>query len=302
MNCKPREPLAPRAAHKCVRPSGVKIQQATREGVGGVKLATRYFLPDDVSALCGVVVLAHGYAEHAGRFDHVIEELVSGGFAVATHDARGHGASTGVPFGTIDNFEWLVDDLVGLATHVHDEHPDWPLFLYGHSMGGLAVLRAAERQQVPVAGLVVTSPAIVPAESIPAPLVAVANLLGRVAPGLKTIALEEGAISRIPEVNAAYSADPLVYRGKITAGTGRQMNTGMANTIRDLAKVTEPILLLHGTADRLTSPKGSLEVVRRIGSADSEIQFYPGAYHELHNEPEAEQVIAHVVSWLQAHC
>ena len=108
-------------------------------------LATSYWEPDDDVATRGVVVLAHGYAEHHGRFAAVADVLTDSGFAVVTHDARGHGSSTGVPFGVIDNFDSLVTDFVGLARHAQQRYPNMPTFLYGHSMGGLAVLRAAER-------------------------------------------------------------------------------------------------------------------------------------------------------------
>lgn len=264
-------------------------------------LATTYWEPDEEVATRGAVVLAHGYAEHHGRFAAVADVLTNSGFAVVTHDARGHGSSTGVPFGVIDNFDSLVTDFVGLARHAQQRYPNMPTFLYGHSMGGLAVLRAAERGELDVAGIVLTSAAVVAAESIPGPLVAVANVLGKLAPGLKTIALEQGAISRVEQVNEAYDADPLVYRGKITAGTGREMNIAMKRAVKDLARIDCPILVLHGTADRLTAPAGSLAVIRGVRSADAEIRLFPGAFHELHNEPESADVLSYVTDWLLRH-
>ena len=280
----------------------MNVELDSRDGAKSAVLATTYLTPDDPTRIVGVVVLAHGYAEHSGRFTDVAKALTDANFAVVTHDARGHGSSTGVPFGVIDSFDAIVSDLAGLARHARERHPGVPLFLYGHSMGGLAVLRVAQiAVDLDLAGLVITSPAIAPAESIPAPLVAVVNLIGKLAPGLKTIALEEGAISRRAEVNAAYSADPLVYRGKITAGTGREMNIAMKQAVNDLPKIHCPVLVLHGTADRLTSPSGSLMVVRGVSSPDTEIRLFPGAFHELHNEPERDEVFALITAWLTRH-
>ena len=181
---------------------------------------------------------------------------------------------------------------------------DLPLFVYGHSMGGLAVVRLAEKAAAgtvdvpPIAGLVVASAALVAAESIPAPLVAVANVIGKLAPKLPTIRLDGEAISRDPAVRSDYDADPLNYRGKLSAGTGRQMNLAMAAAMDRARTITCPVLVIHGDADRLTAVVGSRRLAATLGSDDVTLREWPGAFHELHHEPERDEVLDTIVSWI----
>lgn len=164
---------------------------------------------------------------------------------------------------------------------------------------GLGEHSGAERTQDGIRGIVLTSPALVPAESIPKILVKLANVVGKIAPSLPTIALEGDAISRVQRVRDDYDHDPLNYRGKLTAGTGRQMNLAMAMALRDAAKITIPLLILHGDADRLASIEGSRRLAKAVSSTDCTMQEWPGAYHELHHEPERLEVLHTITRWIQ---
>ncbi|MEZ5380481.1 MAG: alpha/beta hydrolase [Microthrixaceae bacterium] len=268
-------------------------ETSTRPGADGVTLHTIAWTPE--GAPTAEILLIHGYAEHTGRYEHVAQAFCEAGFAVTSLDHRGHGQSTGVARGTVDSFELLVDDLAGV---VADRTSDLPLFLFGHSMGGLAAIRLAERDPSPFAGLIVTGASLQTAGSVPKPVLMLANALGRVAPNLPTIELDGDAVSRVPEVRADYDADPLNYRGKVTTGTAREMSVTMDAAMAEAAAVTCPVLIMHGTDDALTDPAGSLRFASQVGSTDRTVSIWPGCYHELHNEPEAPEVLATVVAWI----
>lgn len=272
----------------------MRTVESTRPGGAGVVLHTVEWSPDDGEVVADVV-LVHGYGEHSGRYAPVAEVLTGAGVRVHALDLRGHGRSSGLRRGDIDSFDRIVDDVDAYVASVGG---DLPLFLYGHSMGGLAVVRLAERDDSRFAGLVITSPALATAGSIPAPLVAAANVIGRIAPGLRTIALDGDAISRVQAIRDDYDRDPLNFRGKLTARTGREMNVAMGAALAEASRITCPVLLLHGEADTLTAPEGSARLAAALGSADVTHRTWPGAYHELHHEPERDEVLASIVEWI----
>lgn len=276
----------------------MKTAESTLAGSRGVTLHTIEWSPDDDGDVVADIVLIHGYGEHSGRYVPVAEALTGAGFRVSSLDLRGHGQSIGLRRGDIDDFDAIVDDV---SAYVDTVRTDRPLFLYGHSMGGLAAVRLAERDESRFAGLVITSAALVPAESIPPALVAVANVVGRLAPGLRTIALDGDAVSRDAGVRARYDSDPLNFRGKLTARTGREMNVAMASALTEAGRITRPVLILHGTADALTAPAGSQRLHDAVSSQDRTLRTWPGAFHELHHEPERDEVLTTIIDWISSH-
>ncbi len=273
----------------------MRSSESTISGAGGVTLHMAVWSPE--SEPIADVVIIHGLGEHSARYVPVAEALTAAGFQVSALDLRGHGRTTGVERGVIDDFDLLIDDAAQFIDSVRTTRP---LFVYGHSMGGLTAVRLAERSQDGVAGFIVTSPALVAAESIPKILVKIVNFVGKIAPRLKTIKLEGDAISRVQSVRDDYDRDPLNYRGKIRAGTARQMNITMAKALSEAGRITKPILILHGDADRLTSPAGSRKLDELVASSDRTLRLWPGAYHELHHEPEREEVLQTIIAWMKA--
>jgi alpha-beta hydrolase superfamily lysophospholipase len=125
-----------------------------------------------------------------------------------------------------------------------------------------------------------------------------AKILGVLVPGLPVQELDVNAISRDPAVVAAYNSDPLVYHGKVPAGVGRALlEVGETMTQRAPA-LTAPLLVVHGSDDRLIPVDGSRRLVESVGSTDVTLKIYPGLYHEVFNEPERDQVLDDVVSWI----
>jgi len=247
-----------------------------------------------------VVVIAHGLAEHSGRYAHVGERLTAAGYVAYTYDQWGHGRTAGT-MGNIEGFTHLRADLDTVLSKARGEHPGLPVFLLGHSFGGLVALDyVVTRGESGLTGLVLTGAAVDPAVGTALERAA-APLLSRLAPNLPVTALDATAVSRDPAVVQAYVDDPLVYHGKIRARTGAEGLKAVARVHAGLRKVTLPVLVLHGADDRLTSPSGSKAVAEKVSSVDKTLTLYDGLYHEIFNEPEQKAVLDDVVGWLDAH-
>lgn len=252
------------------------------------------------SANTAHVVLVHGYAEHCGRYAYVAGRLVEAGYDVHGYDQLGHGRSAG-KFGRVGSFDALVSDMERRVTAVQDAHPGASVFVLGHSMGGLVVLTALARGDVTVDGAVVTGPAVTAGADFPKILLLLVKGLGRVLPALPVQKLDSGRVSRDPAVVDAYETDPYVYRGAIDAKTGGELATAVEWLDAHVEDIHTPLLVVHGSADRLTDPAGSRKVHERAASKDKTLRIWDGLYHEVLNEPERDEVVAELVAWLDAH-
>lgn len=250
--------------------------------------------------LKGVVVLSHGYAEHGGRYAHVAERLAADGFVTYAADHRGHGRSEGTR-ANVNRMSEVVADVDAMIDLATGEHPDVPVFLYGHSMGGLIALRYAIDHQSKLDGLVLSGPAVVTTVGSKLERTA-AKLLSRITPNLRPTPLDSSQISRDPEVVRKYDADPLVYRGKIPVRTGAESLIAADAAIAQLAKLRLPLLIVQGTEDKLVSPMGAQLVAGTASSEDITLKMYDGLYHEVHNEPEQQTVLDDIAAWLTKHC
>lgn len=248
----------------------------------------------------GAVLLAHGYAEHAGRYAHVADRLTAAGYAVYALDHWGHGRSDGTP-GFVPMFQTFVDGMAALLARVQAGHPDLPLFLLGHSMGGLISTLLLARYQSRFNAAVLSGPAIVPAAPPSPLLIWISRFLSRFFPRTGVLTLDANGVSRDPDVVAAYLADPLVYKGKISARLGAEMFDAMARARDGASGITLPILIQHGDADSLAAPAGSQFLYDHLGSLDKKLILYPGLFHEIYNEPERERAIGDMIGWFDAH-
>lgn len=247
-----------------------------------------------------VVLLAHGYAEHAGRYDHVAARLNRAGYGVYAVDHWGHGKSDGEG-GFVPRFSVFTDGMAELLRRVEAEHPGLPRLLLGHSMGGLiATLFLIERQDA-FAAAALSGPAIVPGAPPSRLTLALSNLLSRFLPRLGVLTLDAEGVSRDPAVVAAYRADPLVYTGKIGARLGKEMIDAMTRAREGAGAIRLPILIQHGAADSLAAPEGSRFLFDHVASADKRLEIYPGLFHEIFNEPEREAVLGDLVAWFDGH-
>jgi alpha-beta hydrolase superfamily lysophospholipase len=263
----------------------------------GAALRWKGWLPEAPRA---VVLLAHGYAEHLGRYEYFASKLNSADIAVYALDHWGHGKSEGT-YGFVPRFSAYTDGVEALLAEIEARHPGLPRFLIGHSMGGLIAAVHLATHQSRYAGAVLSGPAIKPTEEPSKLLIWVSRLLSAIAPKLGVLALDSSGISRDPAVVADYLADPLVYNGKMSARLAAEMFDAMALARASAGKIALPILLLHGEADRLTAPAGSRFLADNAALADKQIKLYPGLYHEIFNEPERDEVIGDVTDWIGKH-
>jgi len=251
-------------------------------------------------APAGLVVVVHGVHEHGGRYRAVAERLVAAGYDVYAVDHPGHGRSPGKR-GNVTSMAAAVAGVDAVTKLAAGRVPGVPVFVYGHSLGGLISLQYLTGEPDDrVRGAVISAPALDTSAATKAQR-RLAPLVSALAPNLGMLALDLETISRDPEVVRAYRDDPLNYLGKMTARTGTElMLTATAMPAR-LERLTLPLFVLHGGADRLVPPAATDLVRRHAGSADLTVKIYEGLYHEPHNEPERDQVLADIVSWLDAH-
>jgi alpha-beta hydrolase superfamily lysophospholipase len=267
-------------------------------GCKDAELYAQAWLPDADPRV--VVVISHGLAEHSGRYAGLAERLVARGYAVYAMDHRGHGRSSG-PRSNIERFSHVTSDLGAFVGRAQRQHPDAAVFLLGHSMGGAIALATVLRNAAGLRGLVLSAPALASGEAVSASKALVVRLLSRFAPNTGALTLPASAISRDPAVVRAYESDPLVFRGAIPARTLVELLDAMATFPEAVPRLRMPVLVQHGTADRLVPLAATRPVYERMGNPKQRtVRLYDGLFHEAYNEPEREQVIADLEAWIGA--
>jgi alpha-beta hydrolase superfamily lysophospholipase len=264
----------------------------------GLALHTRRWWPDQPPR--AVVLLVHGIAEHSGRYAYLAAHLLLHRIAVLTYDHRGHGHSEGLRT-HVDAFEEYLNDLDLALAWAREEARDLPLFLMGHSMGGLIAARyVVDRRPEDLAGLILSSPALqVPSDLSPL-LQRIAGTVSRLAPRLRATRLDLAHLSRDPAVARAYREDPLCDKGGIRARLGFEILEATRHVRSHPEAFTLPLLLFHGTADRITDPAGSRWLYEQAPAGDKTLNLYDGFYHETFNEPERERVLDDLAGWIEA--
>jgi alpha-beta hydrolase superfamily lysophospholipase len=243
-----------------------------------------------------VVAICHGFNSHSGYYRWTAQQLVARGFAVYAVDLHGRGESDGERFYT-DSIEDYVADVDAMVATARSREPGLPVFLLGHSAGGVtATVFALDRQAV-LAGLICESFAF----QVPAPDVALALLKGlsHVAPHLHVLRLKNEDFSRDPEVVAAMNADPLIKDEVQPTQTVAALVRADERLKREFGRITLPVLILHGTADRATSPAGSSAFHQAAGSTDKTLKLYDGHVHDLLNDTGKERVLADIGAWIE---
>ena len=244
-----------------------------------------------------VVCLVHGLGEHSGRYAHVAEVLNQAGYHVMALDLRGHGKTVSKR-GDLPPYDVIGKDVSLMMAEAASRYPSLPQVLYGHSMGGLVVLYYCLRFKPRLPGVVVTSPGLMTALEEQKSKILLVKLLGSALPGMvMATGLDASAISRDPAVVERYQKDPLVH-AQATLGLAKY-SLDAIRYIYENAKAWElPLLLMHGTADQLAYPRGSEKFAGLVPPGTCTLRLWQGCAHELHNEPEKEQVFAYLISQL----
>ncbi|MEN8255117.1 MAG: lysophospholipase [Verrucomicrobiota bacterium] len=266
----------------------------TIESCDGLKLQGRDWEPD--AGTKAVVCLVHGLGEHCGRYGHVAEAFNHAGYALVAFDQRGHGRSEGRR-GQIPNYTALMDDIFQLLETAKKRHPDIPVFLYGHSLGGNLVLHYTLRRSPELAGLIASAPMLRMAHPRPQWQVALLEIPSALRlPSSFPNGIDAADLSHDPQVVQAYRDDPLTHE-RISPTLAVEMIKNGEWNLAHAANLPCPLLLMHGNADRITSAEASKEFASRAGDVCT-LKIWDGFYHELHNEPEKKYVLDYMLAWM----
>jgi len=262
---------------------------------GDVRIHLRSWMPE--SAPRAVVVICHGVNSHGGQHAWTAEQFVQHSFAVYALDLRGRGQSEGERFFVEDVADYVADvsGAIGIAK---ERHPGLPVYLLGHSAGGVVSCTYALDHQKDIDGLICESFAF----QVPAPgfVLSAIKGLSHVAPRLGVLTLHMKDFTRDPAALAALEADPLTKGETQPAATVAALVRADERLHDSFEDITLPVLILHGTADRATVCRGSEYFHQHAGSADKTLKLYKEHYHDLLNDIGKEAVFADIVGWIEA--
>jgi acylglycerol lipase len=263
----------------------------------GLRLAERRWNPG--GAPRATVILVHGFTEHSGRYASTAAALNHCGYAVAASDLRGHGKSAGSRC-FVRTFDDYIDDLECFYQRIGHGAGEKPVFVLGHSLGGLIAVLWSVRYRPKLNGLLLSGPALQVRRQLLPWLRRFARVGSMFFPRLRLIRLGYRSISRDPAVVVQFRDDPLVFHGRFPVRTGAEILRACDLAQAAQQHVRTPFLILHGTADRVAAVEASQQLLRRAEATDKMLHLYPDLYHEVLNEPEKEQVLTDLIHWIDA--
>ncbi|HEY5158001.1 MAG TPA: lysophospholipase [Anaerolineales bacterium] len=272
--------------------------EGTFKGIRNANIFYQAWLPD--GKVRAVLLLVHGAAEHTGRYMNIVNHFVPLGYAVYGLDHFGHGRSDGQRV-YVERFDDYIEPLKTFYTMVKGWQPDKPIFILGHSLGGLIESYYLLDHQKDFTGAVISAPYIKIPDTISPLTITIGKLLSKISPRAGLLALDANAVSKDPTVVKAYVTDPLVYTGKITARLAAEMLRAVKRVTDEAGTISLPMIILQGKADKLVDPAGAQMLYDKSSSMDKTLKMYDGLYHEVFNEPEREQVLSDVEVWLESH-
>jgi len=271
-------------------------KEESMEGAGGLKIFTRSWRPDGKAR--GVIVLSHGFNSHGGYYLWAAEQLLASGLAVYALDYRGRGKSDGERY-YVDKFSEYQGDLDLTVKLARSREPGLPIFILGHSAGGVIACNYVLDNQADIAGLICESFAY----QVPAPDFALSVLKGlsHLAPHAHVLKLKKEDFSRDPKVVQALLDDPLLANEVQPTKTVAEMVRADERLKRDFKLFTLPLLIIHGTSDTVTRPEGSKEFFANAGSKDKTLKLYEGYFHDPLSDIGKEAVMNDIRTWIAAH-
>lgn len=245
-----------------------------------------------------ILLLQHGVSEHTGRYGHVMRHMADRGFAVFAQDHRGHGR-TARTLGDVESFDATLGDLAVLHRNALHHHPGLPVFLLGHSMGGLLSVLYAQRTPI-LAGAVLNGAAMDVPDDVSRALLGAVRVLSRVTPRLGVEPFYDPAsLTDDPEVVRAIEADPLFYKGAMRARTAQELVKNIRRAVAGLSDLRLPVLVTHGTADTTVEPRASEILFGAAASDDKHLHLFDGMKHEVHNHLARDEVLTVWSDWLE---
>jgi alpha-beta hydrolase superfamily lysophospholipase len=271
-------------------------QEGWFKGAGGLSLFRQSWRPAGPTR--AVLINVHGLGDHSGLYATLVEHFTTRGIAVYAPDVRGNGRSPGQR-GYVERWEEYLEDLERFIAVVRQEEPDRPMFLLGNSLGGLIVLDYALHSPEGIRGVIAASPPL-GRLGVPAPLLALGRVFSRIWPRFSVrTGMDLSGLARDPVVLQTVLADPLFHRVG-TARLSTEVAAAIARVQAAAPRFPLPLLVLHGSADRMVPPEGSRAFVARVGHPDRELREYPGAYHVLFADLDYERVLTDVEQWIVA--
>ena len=270
--------------------------QGTFMGIGGEGIHYHCWLPEgDVKA---VLIIVHGLAEHAGRYGYLVNYFISSGYAVYAIDHIGHGRSSGRR-AFVESFDQFVETLKTFRDMVARWQTGKPLFMVGHSMGGLIGCQYLIEHPHDFAGAILSAPAMQLPDSISPVTEILGKVLSSILPRVGLKKLDAEGISRNSHIVEEYEKDSLVYHGRVSARLSVEIHRAMEGVLARAESIKTPILILQGGDDRMVAPEGAQLLYDKAGASDKSLKLYDGLYHEIFNEPERETVFKNVEEWLE---
>jgi acylglycerol lipase len=269
------------------------MKESSFEGAGGLKIFTRSWLPEGKAR--GAVVIVHGFNSHSGYYQWTAEQFAANDLAVYALDLRGRGKSEGERF-YVEKFAEYVNDVAAFVKTAKSVNPELPVFLLGHSAGGVISCLYALEHQSEIAGLICESFAF----QLPAPdfALAVFKGLSYIAPHFQVLKLKNEDFSRDSAVINKMNSDPLIADESQPLETLAEMVRADERLKKEFPSITLPLLILHGTADKATKPGGSQFFYEAAGSREKTLKLYEGHYHDLLNDQKKETVMADIQKWI----
>ncbi len=274
----------------------MQAQTSSFENKTGLKIFTRTWLPEMNAT--AVIVIVHGFNAHSGQYQWVAEQFTNQNYAVYALDLQGRGQSEGERF-YVKNFDDYASDVDSLVDIAKVAHPGLPVFLLGHSAGGVVSCLYTLEHQEEINGFICENFA----HQLPAPdfVLAVFKGLSHLIPHTQLLKLKNEDFSRDPEVVQAMNNDPLIAGEKQPVKTMEALVHADERLKKEFPQITLPILILHGTADKAAKPAGSQFFYDKAGSADKTLKLYDGAYHDLLHDTGKEKVMADILEWISKH-
>ena len=270
--------------------------EETFAGTGGLKIFFRSLRPQAKPR--AAVVICHGVNSHGGQYAWTGEQLVKNGYAVYALDLRGRGKSEGERF-YVEDIADYVSDVAAVVKTAKSRDPGLPVFLLGHSAGGVVSSVYTLENQSELAGFICESFAF----QVPAPGFALAAIKGlsHFAPHLPVLKLNNADFSRDPKAVEALNSDPLIANEIQPAITVAALVRADERLREEFPQITLPVLIMHGTDDKATVCQGSQFFYDTAGSKDKTLKLYKDHYHDLLSDVGKEQVMADILAWLDKH-
>jgi alpha-beta hydrolase superfamily lysophospholipase len=245
----------------------------------------------------GVVVITHGIRDYALRYERFAEQLTKQGFAVFAQDLRGH-AHSGGERQRFDSMARMVADTDMMVNEAKQRYPKIPLYVYGHSLGGLITANYSLEHPDKLSGVILSGAALKRSHSVSGFSAGLAQIVASIAPGLKVVQVDDSEFSKDKSVMAALASDPLISRDKLPAATAAATLKAIADVQVRMGQLKLPLMVMYGTADSVNPIEGSQAFVEAVASTDKTLKVYPGVYHDMLNEPERDQIAADIIAWL----